>query len=79
MAPCIPVPSPLPRGSFPAQGEQGTGAPVPCPRPGPEGTEQSGDTHLLSLQQPAQDELVQDVLALVVEGLAGLAERRRGW
>lgn len=72
-------PHPCPGGSFPAQGEQGTGAPVPCPRPGLEGTEQSGDTHLLSLQQPAQDELVQDVLALMVEGLAGLAERRRGW
>lgn len=59
---------------------------VSCRDPRPLSPSQEGlrgGTHLLWLQQPAQDELFHDVLAPVVQGLAGLGqeeeEEERGW
>lgn len=48
---------------------------LPVPRVG-RGT--WGGTHLFSLQQPTEEQLVHDVLAQAVQGLAGLGERRKG-
>lgn len=58
-------------------GQQGVTSPRSHPVPAPQ--ERSwGVTHLLLLQQPPKDELVQDVEAVAVSRLAGLGTQEKG-